>query len=164
MAIQLSNFSKAMNKAVGSDKIYQTPETWADALEQLGHYLVNKKGRGRQVVFFDEFPWLNTPKSAFLPAFEHWWNSWTSRQKRLVVVICGSAASWMIQNIVNNKGGVHNRVTRKIRLLPFDLKETEAFLKSQKVNIDRYQILQLYMAMGGDSSLFERSEKVRFRP
>jgi hypothetical protein len=65
------------------------------------------------------------------------------------VVICGSAASWMIDKIVEAKGGLHNRVTQTIRLLPFNLCETEDYLKSLGVILDRYHVLQLYMAMGG---------------
>jgi hypothetical protein len=89
------------------------------------------------VIFFDEFPWANTPRSGFLPAFENFWNSWASRQKNLIVVICGSAAAWMIQKVINNRGGLHNRVTRRIRLLPFTIGETETFLREKKVNLDR---------------------------
>lgn len=85
----------------------------------------------------------------FLPAFENFWNSWASKEKKLVVVICGSAASWMIKKVINNRGGLHNRVTKRIRLLPFTVGETAAYLKHRKIKLDRYQILQLYMAMGG---------------
>lgn len=101
------------------------------------------------MIFLDEFPWLHGLKSGFLYAFEHFWNSWASRNKDLVIVICGSSASWMLQNVINNKGGLHNRITRKIRLLPFNLRETEDFLKSRDVKLDRYQLLQVYMAIGG---------------
>ena len=149
LAGQLDNFKKALGKAIGSDKIYQAPATWSDAFEQLNHYLAPILAKRRAVVFLDEFPWLSTHKSGFMPAFDHWWNSWGTKQTNLVVVICGSAASWMIQNIVNNKAGLHNRITRKIRLLPFNLKETEEFLQARNVNMDRYQLLQLYMVMGG---------------
>lgn len=146
---QLGNFNKALGAAIGNDKLYQKPATWADALGQLSNFLEPKLAAGRSVVFLDEFPWLSTHKSGFMPAFDHWWNSWGTNQPNLVVVICGSAASWMIQNVVNNKGGLHNRITRKIRLLPFNLQETEKFLHARQVNLDRYQILQLYMVMGG---------------
>lgn len=149
LAAQLDNFKRALGTAVGSQNIYQTPRSWSDAFDQLSHFLAPKLAAGRSVVFLDEFPWFNTHKSGFLPAFDHWWNSWANKQSNLVVVICGSAASWMIQNIVNNKGGLHNRITRKIRLLPFNLKETEEFLHARNVNLDRYQMLQLYMVMGG---------------
>jgi hypothetical protein len=96
-----------------------------------------------------EFPWLHTHRSGFLQAFEHFWNTFASRQQNLVVIICGSAASWMIKNVVNNRGGLHNRITRRIRLLPFTLMEAEAYLRSRDVVLDRYQLLQLYMVMGG---------------
>jgi uncharacterized protein len=145
---QLENFQKALAQAIGSDKLYRTPSNWPDAFDQLRHYLISKLG-ARSVIFLDEFPWLNSHKSGFLSAFDHWWNSWGNKQDNLVVVICGSATSWMIENIVNNRGGLHNRVTRKIRLLPFNLHETEQYLQSRHINLDRYQILQLYMAMGG---------------
>jgi len=149
LAAQLENFKKTIGKAIGNDNIYQIPVKWADAFDQLSHYLTPKVATERCVVFLDEFPWLNTPKSGFLSSFDHWWNSWGTKQRNLVVVICGSAASWMIRHVVNNKGGLHNRITRMIRLLPFNLKETEEYLQARKVNLDRYQILQLYMVMGG---------------
>jgi len=149
LADQLENFKKALGKAAGNEKLYQTQSNWPDAFDQLVHCLTPKLATGKAVVFLDEFPWLNTHKSGFLTAFDHWWNSWGNTQNNLVVVICGSAASWMIKNIVNNKGGLHNRITRKIRLLPFTLEETEKYLQARKVNLDRYQILQLYMVMGG---------------
>ncbi len=149
LGAQLSNFAKALGKAAGNPKWYKTPDNWSDAFDLLNHYLAPKPQAGRCVVFLDEFPWLCTHRSGFLPAFDHWWNSWGNQQANLVVVICGSAASWMIQHIVNNKGGLHNRITRRIRLLPFTLAETETFLHVRYINMDRYQILQLYMAMGG---------------
>jgi AAA+ ATPase superfamily predicted ATPase len=149
LASQLENFSKALGKAAGNPKLYRVPDNWSDAFDQLNNFLAPKLTAQRAVVFLDEFPWLNTHKSGFLAAFDHWWNSWGNSQPNLVVIICGSAASWMIQNVVNNKGGLHNRITRKIRLLAFNLKETEEFLQARNVNLDRYQLLQVYMIMGG---------------
>lgn len=125
----------------------------------LTDYLTPAIRKERKVVFFDEFPWINTPRSGFLAAFENFWNSWASRQNNLVVIICGSAATWMIQKVINNRGGLHNRVTRRIRLLPFTLKETEAFLKGRKINLNRYQVLQLYMAMGGIPQYLKEIER-----
>lgn len=149
LTIQLTNFSIAIGKAIGSQNLYRVPESWSDAFVQLSNFLEPKLATERCVIFLDEFPWLNTQKSGFLQAFDHWWNSWGTDQDNLVVIICGSAASWMIENIVNNKGGLHNRITRKIRLLPFNLKETEEFLLAGNINMVRYQILQIYMVMGG---------------
>lgn len=146
---QLANFIKILGKVAGNEKLYRVPDNWSDAFDLLIHYVTSKLKTGKAVIFLDEFPWMNTHKSGFLSAFDYWWNSWGTKQNNLLVIICGSAAAWMIQHVVNNKGGLHNRITRKIRLLPFTLQETEAYLKEQKVKLDRYQILQLYMVMGG---------------
>ena len=146
---QLSNFIKILGKAAGNENLYRVPDNWSDAFELLTHFVTPKIKGAKAVIFLDEFPWMNTHKSGFLSAFDYWWNSWGTRQNNLLVIICGSAAAWMIQHVVNNKGGLHNRITRKIRLLPFTLQETEAYLKEQKINLDRYQVLQLYMVMGG---------------
>ncbi len=145
---QLENFSQALSSASRSLSFNQ-PKTWIQALGQLKEYLAPVIKKERKVIFFDEFPWVNTPRSGFLQAFENFWNVWASRQKNLVVIMCGSAAAWMLQKVINNRGGLHSRVTKKIRLLPFTISEVEAYLKSRKINLDRYQTLQLYMAMGG---------------
>jgi uncharacterized protein len=101
------------------------------------------------VVFLDELPWLATKKSDFLSALEHFWNSWASARADVMLVVCGSSASWMVNELIKNKGGLHNRVTDRIRLEPFNLRETELFLRARNPNIDRYSIVQLYMVMGG---------------
>ncbi len=146
---QLTNFSKALGEVAGNKTLFRVPENWSDAFDLLNTYITPKLHKEKIVIFFDEFPWINTHKSGFLSAFDYWWNSWGTKQPNLVVIICGSAAAWMIRNIVNNKAGLHNRITRKLRLLPFTLQETETYLKEKQFKLDRYQILQLYMAIGG---------------
>ena len=145
---QLENFRNVIALALNSPIPPAIPKNWTEAFMLLIQYstpLLNKKA----VIFFDEFPWLSSHKSGFLSAFEYFWNSWASKQPNLVVAICGSAASWMIQKIVNNRGGLHNRITKRMRLLPFTLYETSTYLKSKSVNLDQYQVLQVYMALGG---------------
>lgn len=146
LARQLKNFRFSLSER--SEKPVPSPKDWFDAFIQLIDFLKSTGGRGKQVVFFDEVPWLATPRSGFLQGFSFFWNSWAVKQE-IIVVICGSAASWMIQKVVNNKGGLHNRITKRIHLDPFNLSETETFLKTKGVKLDRYQIIQLYMAMGG---------------
>jgi len=144
---QLEIFGYAIGKATGLP--ISAPKNWIQAFNQLIAYLEPLVKSQKKVVFIDEFPWLHTPRSGFKEAFENFWNMWASNQKNLIVVVCGSAAAWMIKNIVKNKGGLHNRITRRIRLMPFNLSETESFLKSRKIKLDRYQMIQLYMVMGG---------------
>ena len=146
--IQLENFSLALSAVSGSLPL-AIPANWLNGFKMLTEYLTPLLKKKRQVIFFDEFPWIHSPRSGFLQAFENFWNSWAVKQHNLIVVICGSSASWMIQKVVNNRGGLHNRVTKKIRLLPFTIAETELFLKSRNIKLDRYQILQVYMVMGG---------------
>lgn len=146
---QLQQFSIALQKANGSPLPLRAPVSWIEAFSALQTFLETKDKKRKSVIFLDEFPWLDTRKSGFLPAFDHFWNTWASRQPNLLVVICGSAASWMLRNIINNKGGLHHRITQKMPIESFTLAETEAFLKSLGSKLNRYQILQIYMAFGG---------------
>lgn len=149
LKMQLKQFSKELQDATGSALALKPPETWVDAFHALEQYLATKDKRKKWVVFLDELPWLDGRKSGFLSAFEHFWNTWASRQPNIIVVVCGSAASWMIRNIAGNKGGLHNRITQKIKLEPFTLVETEQYLRHIGNPMDRYQIIQLYMSFGG---------------
>lgn len=149
---QLVNFAGALAKAKGLSETLQPPATWQEAFVQLERHIESlrapAKGR-KHVIFLDELPWLDTARSKFCPALEHFWNSWASKRRDLLLVTCGSAASWMVKNLVEAKGGLHNRVTRKIRLLPFTLGETRAFLRSRGVELTDYKTIELYMALGG---------------
>lgn len=126
------------------------PASWMEAFLMLQRFLTEELAKGgRKVVFLDELPWLSSPRSGFLSALDHFWNSYGSRQRNLIVVICGSAASWMIVNVLHHKGGLHNRVTRTLALQPFHLHETEEFLRGRGIALDRKQIIELFMAVGG---------------
>jgi len=145
---QLKNFTSAINEVYGIQAKIAQPKDWQDALDILKEYISNKRIKKKKVLFFDEFPWLASPRSGFIQAFDHFWNSWAV-DKNIVVVICGSAATWMILNIINHKGGLHNRVTAKIHLKPFTLKETESYFLDQGIKLPRYEIVNIYMAIGG---------------
>ncbi len=145
---QLQIFASRLTECTQSKMPLQKPKSWIEAFEQLATYLNSIKSKKKKVLFFDEFPWISTAKSGFVEAFAHFWNSWASNAN-IVVIICGSSASWMFNNVINAKGGLHNRLTKLIKLEPFTLSETHEYLKSRKVNLDKYQIVQLYMAMGG---------------
>lgn len=148
LAEQLENFIQAIRSLTKTDFI-RRPGTWFAAFEILKDYLTPLLKKRKQVIFFDEFPWIHTARSNFLQAFAHFWNTWASRQANLIVVICGSSASWMIRKVLNDRGGLHNRVTKRMRLLPFTLTETAKFFHHRGIRLDHYQIVELYMAMGG---------------
>jgi uncharacterized protein len=147
--IQLDKFTEALSAQLNKGIPLPTPSNWFAAFDLLASLLQKKMRSKKLVVFIDEFPWMHTPKSNFLAAFENFWNSFAADKPNIMVILCGSAASWMIENVVRNKGGLHNRITHKIALQPFSLYETELFLKSRKVQLSHYQIIQLYMALGG---------------
>lgn len=146
---QLQNFAFRLQLATGAEEELPIPPDWMTAFHRLTIYLETVLDSSeKKVVFIDELPWLATHKSDFLTGFGYFWNSYASR-KNLVVVICGSATSWIIRRVINDKGGLHNRVTRSITLYPFTLAETEAFVHSRHLNLTRYQIATIYMVMGG---------------
>lgn len=136
-------------RSYGLDNDIPQPTNWLDAFELLKSLLISKKNGQRQVVFIDEMPWLDTPRSGFITAFEHFWNGWGARQEDLMLIACGSATSWMKQTLVNNKGGLYNRITREIKITPFNLHDTEQLLQDNGIRWSRYDIAQFYMIAGG---------------
>ena len=145
--IQLRNFLAELNRK--SKKQYDIPKDWIEAFEFLREYLEKAPKNKKQIVFFDEMPWLDTQKSGFLSAFEWFWNDWGATKKNLVFIVCGSATSWMDEKIANNKGGLFNRQTCKLYLKPFKLYEVKEFLESKKIYWSNYDIAQCYMILGG---------------
>lgn len=138
-ADQLSQYSR---------RNIERPENWFEAFRLLRDYLGSLQ-KDKWVVFIDELPWFDTPKSNFIRALEAFWNMWGSDHKQLLLIVCGSATTWMINTLLGDKGGLHNRVTRRIHLYPFNLGETEEYLLSKGIDWDRLHILQCYMTVGG---------------
>lgn len=159
MSDQLSHFAQALVKAGYYEATLAPPEDWMSAFEMLGLYIDTLKGKKKKILFIDELPWLDTPRSKFLMAFENFWNSYCTKRKDILLVICGSAASWMIQKIVKNKGGLHNRVAEHINLKPFSLYETEKYLISKGIKWSKYDITQLYMIVGGIPYYLDKVQK-----
>jgi len=145
---QLINFQVSLQRQ-SNLTIDQIPKDWFSAFQLLIDHLESIKEGRKKIVFFDELPWLDTARSDFMMAFEHFWNSWATNRKDILLITCGSAASWMIQKVVNHRGGLHNRITKRLQLKPFTLKETKAYLNSRNINFKNYQLAQLYMVMGG---------------
>ena len=126
------------------------PSSWMEAFFMLEQLLEKKsKADKRQVVFIDELPWLDTPRSGFMTAFEGFWNNWACHRDNMMLVVCGSASSWMLDNLINNHGGLYGRTTYEIKLHPFTLSECEAFYKKKDIRMSRYDIVQSYMIVGG---------------
>jgi len=154
---QLFNFNAALTEY--GKQFFPQANTWQEAFLQLRQYLESVKTSGRIVVFFDEMPWLDNAKSGFLSAFEYWWNTYASANPQIFLVVCGSSTSWLTKKILQNRGGLHNRVTRQFFLAPFTLHETELFFKSKKISMSPYQIAECYMIFGGVPYYLEQIEK-----
>ena len=125
------------------------PKNWLEAFFMLEQFLQQRDDGKRQVIFLDELPWMDTPKSGFITALESFWNTWACHRQNLMLIVCGSANSWMLDNLVNNHGGLYGRTTYEIKLMPFTLSECEAFYKSQGIQMSRYDIAQANMILGG---------------
>jgi len=149
--LKLSSYDKRSKRQIAANN-------WIIAFDLLKQLLSKGRTTKKKVIFLDELPWMAGHKSGFLSAFEHFWNDWAVNQN-VIVVICGSATSWMNRHIINNKAGLHNRITKYISLKPFDLSETEAYFKAQKINMPRFQIIQIYMALGGIPQYLKEVEK-----
>ena len=140
----------------------RVPKDWFDAFFLLSE-LLDRQKEGKKVVFIDELPWMDSPRSNFVSAIEHFWNGYASARKDVLLIICGSATSWIINNVFKNHGGLHNRVTYRINLAPFTLYECEQYARSRQLEMSRYDILECYMVMGGIPfywSLLERGKSV----
>ena len=142
---QLAHFKETLSQAGFRGK---TPRDGFAAFHALQD-VVAKSVQRRKIVFIDELPWMDTAKSEFLLALETFWNEWASARKDIVLIVCGSAAAWMVKNLFRNRGGLHNRVTARICLQPFTLGECEVFANERGLGMSRMDIAECYMAVGG---------------
>ena len=145
MRMQLKNFMQGIRKKKGS---MPPAESWLDAFIALEDYLESLPD-GRKIVFIDEMPWMDTPRSNFISGLEHFWNSWASWRDDIKLIVCGSATSWILNNLIKNRGGLHNRVTHKIPLKPFTLKECQEYFAARQFRLSTRQIAECYMVLGG---------------
>lgn len=144
--VQLRKFRSSLRQSGLAD--CRPLADWFEAFEELERFL-GTLASSRKIVFIDEMPWLDTPRSNFVAALENFWNGWASRRRDILLIVCGSATSWVIGKVIRDKGGLHNRVTRQIALKPFTLGECEMFSNVQGLALSRSEIAELYMVLGG---------------
>jgi predicted AAA+ superfamily ATPase len=144
---QLDNFAATLT-AYGKTP-YARAKDWVEAFRQLVHLLENDRRRSKKVIFIDELPWFDTPRSGFITGLEWFWNSWASTRPEILLIACGSATSWMLNKLLRNRGGLHNRVTHRMLIEPFTLAKCEAFFKHKKMVFERKDIVESYMIFGG---------------
>ena len=143
---QLQNFQLSLRNY--GLKNATLPENWLYAFEMLASLIKQSRSR-KKVIFIDELPWMDAPKSSFLSALEHFWNGFASARKDVVFIVCGSATSWIINKIIKNHGGLHNRLTGRIHLKQFTLNECEQYARQRRLDMNRRQLIEAYMIFGG---------------
>lgn len=146
---QLAHFAESLSESFAQGIQIKPPASWEEAFRTLTHFIEADGSGSKTVIFLDELPWMATRRSGLLEALDYYWNRYWSINPKIILIICGSSASWLIKNIIYNKAGLHNRCTCEIKLDPFDLAETSAFLKSRGVKLNENHVLELYMALGG---------------
>lgn len=157
----------------------ECPKSWLEAFRMLEQLLESRNDGKRQVVFIDELPWMDTARSRFIAAFEHFWNGWASKRDNIMLIVCGSATSWIANNLINNKGGLYNRLTCEMKIRPFCLGECAEYFRRNNLSMSHYDVVQAYMVFGGiphylslfakgysaaqniDRLLFDRNAKLR---
>ena len=158
-AVQIKNFKTKLNE-VSDDFKNEQPEDWIDCFVLLKKYITGlRKSKNKKVIFIDEFPWIATNKSGFLAAFENFWNDFCVGRTDLLVVVCGSAASYMVQKLIKNHKGLSKRITQKINLKPFTLGEVKNFFEHKNNPILEYELLKIYMSLGGIPEYLEQVQK-----
>ena len=156
MQDQLLNFTLELRKFSGKD--IPVPENWLYAFEALSQYLESLPDE-KKIIFMDELPWMDTPKSNFISALEHFWNSWASARPDIKLIVCGSATSWMIDKLINNRGGLHNRLTHRMPIEPFTLQECKQYFDAKGFHYSNREIAECYMVMGGVPFYLKQMQK-----
>ena len=143
---QLQAFSSSLNEAGLSIK--KRPNNWLEAFDYLKE-LIKKSNEKKKIIFIDELSWMDNRGSDLITALENFWNAWASKRSDIVLIVCSSATSWILSNVIHNKGGLYNRLTGQIQLKEFSLYECEEFVKSKNLILNHEQILEYYMIFGG---------------
>lgn len=155
---QLTNFILQLKKYSGDESL-TVPKSWFEAFALLGNYLEGLPQGTNKILFFDELPWADTPKSGFLGAFENFWNMRCAGNSDIKLIACGSATSWIINKVINNRGGLHNRLTHQFIVEPFTLKESKEYFDANGFRLSEEKIAELYMMLGGIPYYFSLLDK-----
>jgi AAA+ ATPase superfamily predicted ATPase len=146
---QIKEFTKQIGHTFygGIELKYKT--NWLDTFELLNNALERLDKRKKAVLFLDELPWMVSKRSRLLQALEYYWNHYWNWDTRVKLIVCGSSASWILKKIIHNTGGLYNRVTKRIKLEPFNLNQSREMLKAKGIRLNNGQILEIYMVTGG---------------
>src|SRR3990167_8641357 len=146
---QLGHFAEVLSETFSHGIPIKAPSTWENAFQLLNQFIEKSNSKDKMIIFLDELPWLATKRSGLLEALDYYWNQYWSVRNNMILTVCGSSASWLINNIIYNKWGLHNRCTCEIKLDPFNLAETRDYLRSRHCQLNESHIVEIVMALGG---------------
>jgi uncharacterized protein len=149
LKIQLKEFIKEVSNTFYNNVEIKTPSSWMDAFDLLTRAIDKVEQTSKVVLFLDELPWMSGQKSGLLMALEYYWNRHWVNYPNVRLVVCGSSASWIIKKLIHNTGGLYNRITVRIKLMPFSLSETIEYLHYRGIKFNQKQALDAYMVLGG---------------
>lgn len=155
---QVGNFTKQIGNIFYNGAELKAGKNWNETFDKLTTAIESIKDK-KIILFFDETPWMATKNSRLLPTLGYYWNQHWSKNSKIKLIICGSSASWIKAKIVDNKGGLHNRITEKIPLAPFNLNASKAYLNSLGIKLNNEHVLPIYMVTGGVPYYLEKIEK-----
>ena len=125
-------------------------KSWLEAFAELNK-LVETGKPGRKIIFIDELPWMDTAKSGLVTGLEYFWNALASArsERDIFLIVCGSASSWIVKNLLKNTEGLYGRLTDRIQLKPFALSECEEYARRLGLDFTRAEVAEAYMVFGG---------------
>lgn len=157
---QLKHFYRSLLD-YGLSPSFKEPGDWMEAFELLKQLLVGRNEE-RKIVFMDELPWLaGTHSSELIEELGYFWNNWAVKQRNIILIVCGSATSWMLNNVIRDYGGLHSRITEKMYLAPFNLHECREYFHNRGFLMSDYEIALCYMAIGGIPYYMDRMQPDR---
>lgn len=159
---QLANFALVLKDYSQQDTLNHF-DSWVEAFHALGNFIDSRPKEENKIIFFDEIPWADSPKSSFLPAFENFWNMRCAFRSDIKVVVCGSATSWILNKIIHNVGGLYGRLTHVFKVEPFNLYETQKYFQFYGFKYSEIQLAEIYMILGGIPfyfSLFQPDQSI----
>ena len=131
---------------------------WNDAFYLLMDYLEILNRKEKVVVFIDELPWIDTAKSGFLGELAEFWNSFCTQRDNIILIVCGSSASYMMKKVIHNRGALHGRLTDIMPMEQFDLNASKKMLELQGCRYSDKSIVDTYMVLGGVAKYLESLE------
>ncbi len=140
---QIDHFLRQLAQQTGKDWLRNIRcNTWHEALDYLHKELSSKK---KQVLVFDEFPWMIQKQKEHVALFKYTWDNVWSEKESLMVIFCGSVNSFMVNELMHSSA-FYGRINHEICLAPLSLNETLDFFGGHRSSQD---VLEFYMIFGG---------------